>query len=72
MPESAGSASASQSATQCFTVGHFAAMAFTNGRKVMSKQKTRSSASLTIQASWSGGRRGFTVCTTRPLPLTPK
>ena len=71
MPVSAGSASASQSATQCFTVGHFAATAFTSGRKLMSKQKTSSSASFTIQTSWSGGRRGLSVWTTRPLPLTP-
>ncbi len=44
----------------------------TIGRKVMSKHNTWSSAWLAIHTTCSGDRRGLMVCTTRPLPETPK
>ena len=49
-----------------------ASLCYTSGRKVMSKHSTWSSAWLAIQTTWSGCRRGLSVCSTRPDPLTPK
>ncbi len=72
MPLSAGSLSASHSAIQCFTVGHWRQTALMMGRKLRSKAITRSSAWLAIHTTWSGARRGLSVCTTRPLPEMPK
>ena len=72
MPLSAGNCPGSQSAIQCLTVVHLLQIALTIGRNVMSKHSTWSSAWLAIHAIWSGASRGLMVCTTRPLPLTPK
>jgi hypothetical protein len=72
MPVSAGRASASHRAIQWRTVVHFDHTARMMGRKVRSKHSTWSSAWFAIHATWSGARRGLIVCSTRPLPDTPK
>src|SRR5204863_9139454 len=72
MPQSGASFDLSHSATNCLMPGHFAWIACTIGRKLMSKHSTWSSAWFAIHAICSGCRRGLIVCSTRPDPVTPK
>ena len=44
----------------------------TSGTKLRSKNRTVSSAWLMMYSSCSGNRRGLTVCSTAPMPDTPK
>jgi hypothetical protein len=57
--------------TKCCTVFNAGAIFSTSGRKVASKQRTRSAASLAIQTICSGNRRGLMVWQTRPEPELP-
>jgi hypothetical protein len=66
-----GCFSTSTIASHRCTLGHCGATASMSGRKVASKATTRSSAWLTIQAIWSGCRRGLMVWNTPPIPPTP-
>ena len=59
-------------ATQCLTVFVRGATAAISGKKVRSKKRIWSSAWSAIHTTWSGCSRGFTVCSTDPMPDTPK
>ena len=54
------------------TVGSSSAILASSGTSESSTMMIRSAAWLTICATWAPGSRMFSVCSTAPMPGTPK
>ncbi|MNR46333.1 hypothetical protein D3C85_1652850 [compost metagenome] len=68
----AGICARSHRAIKALTVGSLGASSSTSAAKLRSKNRYWSSASLTMNSICSANRRGLMVCSTAPIPETPK